>query len=111
MSDAYSAPFAAAQSCKRRSADAENRILLKERIGHFMSKAVRNKEKKDTGTVFIPCRGRNDTERYVAINGRRMLVKCGEAVEVPSDFAEIINQSLEQERKSDEFIASNRMSD
>lgn len=76
---------------------------------------ITNKGKKDesTGmtTVFIPGRGRNDTERYVAINGKRMLVKCGESVEVPSDFAKIINQSLEQDRKSDEYIASNRMSD
>ncbi len=70
-----------------------------------------NKITKNTRTVFIPPRGRNDTERYVAINGRRMLVKCGEAVEVSPEFAEIINQSLEQDRKSDEFIASNRMQD
>lgn len=61
-----------------------------------------------TKTVFIPKRGRNDSERYVAVNGRRMIVRCGESVEVPSEFAAVIEQSLETERLSDEYISENR---
>ncbi len=66
------------------------------------------KEAKRTKTVFIPKRGRNDSERYVAVNGRRMIIKCGESVEVPAEFAAVIEQSLENERVSDEYISENR---
>ncbi len=59
-------------------------------------------------TVFIPKRNRNDNERYVALNGRRMIIRCGEPVEVPSEFAMVIEQSLETERLSDEYISENR---
>lgn len=62
-------------------------------------------------TVFIPKRGRNDNERYVAVNGRRMLIKCGESVAVPYEFKEIIEQSQKQDRISDAYIAENRKDD
>ena len=69
------------------------------------------KEEKRTKTVFIPKRGRNDSERYVAVNGRRMIIKCGESVEVPIEFAEVIEQSLKNEIASDEYISENRRDD
>jgi hypothetical protein len=62
-------------------------------------------------TVYIPKRGRNDNFRYVAINGKRMLIRCGEPVEVPADFAAVINQGQKQDDESDSFIASNRRDD
>lgn len=62
-------------------------------------------------TVFIPKSGRNDNERYVAINGKRILVRCGEAVEVPAEFAAIIEQSQLMEKQSDAYIAQNRRED
>ena len=62
-------------------------------------------------TVFIPKRGRNDNERYVAVNGKRMLIRCGEAVTVPYEFKEIIEQSQRQDRMSDAYIAENRKDD
>ena len=65
-------------------------------------------EKKNTKAVFIPKRGRNDNFRYVAINGKRMLIKCGEVVEVPADFAAVIEQGQKQDAESDDYIASNR---
>jgi len=61
--------------------------------------------------VYIPKRGRNDNFRYVAINGKRMLIRCGEPVEVPADFAAVINQGLKQDDESDSYIASNRRDD
>ena len=66
---------------------------------------------KKTKAVFIPKRGRNDNFRYVAINGKRMLIKCGEVVEVPEDFAAIIEQGQKQDAESDNYIASNRRED
>ena len=66
---------------------------------------------KKTKAVFIPKRGRNDNFRYVAINGKRMLIKCGEVVEVPEDFAEVIEQGQKQDEDSDNYIASNRRED
>ena len=62
-------------------------------------------------TVFIPKIGRNDNERYVAINGKRILVRCGEAVKVPSEFAAIIEHSQLMEKQSDAYIAQNRRED
>ena len=62
-------------------------------------------------TVFIPKEGRNDTERYVAVNGKRILVRCGEAVSVPKQFAEVIEHSLRMSAASDEYIAENRRED
>lgn len=67
--------------------------------------------KKERYTVFIPKRGRNDNERYVAVNGRRMLIKCGESVTVPYEFKEIIEQSQKQDRIADAYIAENRKDD
>lgn len=63
---------------------------------------------KKNRTVFIPRRGRNDNYRYVAINGKRMLIRCGESVDVPVDFAEVIEQSYKQDAESDSYIARNR---
>ena len=68
-------------------------------------------EKKNTTAVGIPKRGRNDNFRYVAINGKRMLIKCGEVVEVPADFAAVIEQGQKQDAESDDYIASNRRED
>jgi hypothetical protein len=62
-------------------------------------------------TVFIPKNGRNDNERYVAVNGRRILVRTGEPVSVPACFAEVIGHSQKMDRSSDEYIAANRAQD
>lgn len=62
-------------------------------------------------TVFIPKESRTDTERYVAINGKRILVRCGEAVSVPEEFAEVIENSFKMSARSDEYIAENRRQD
>lgn len=70
-----------------------------------------NKENMQTKTVFIPKTGRTDTERYVAVNGKRILVRTGEPVEVPLCFAAVIEESLKMDRLSDEYIAENRRED
>ncbi len=70
-----------------------------------------NKTEIKTKTVFIPRLGRNDTERYIAVNGKRMLVRTGEAVELPAEFAEVIENSMAMDACSDEYIAMNRRED
>ena len=62
-------------------------------------------------TVFIPKNCRNDNDRYVAVNGKRILVRTGEPVSVPVPFAEVIEHSLGMDRRSDEYIARNRRED
>ncbi|MBR2473915.1 MAG: hypothetical protein IKB51_02675 [Clostridia bacterium] len=62
-------------------------------------------------TVFIPKNSRNDNERYVAVNGRRILVRTGEPVSVPLAFAEVIERSQKMDRQNDDYIARNRRED
>ena len=55
-------------------------------------------------TVFIPRRSKNDTERYIAVNGENMLIQTGRAVEVPLRFAEVIENSQRQDSQAEAFI-------
>ncbi len=70
-----------------------------------------NKNETKTKTVFIPKLGRNDSERYIAVNGKRMLVRTGEAVELPVEFAAVIENSQKMDMQSDDYIAQNRRED
>ena len=67
--------------------------------------------KNEMKTVFIPKQGRNDSERYIAINGKRLLVRTGESVEIPAEFAAVIENSLRMAACSDDYIAENRRDD
>ena len=75
-----------------------------------MEIVMKNTENK-TKTVFIPKKGRNDNERFIAINGHSMLVRTGEPGELPVQFAQIIENSLRMERLSDDYIAETRRED
>ncbi len=59
---------------------------------------------KNTKTVFVPKTNKNDDSLYVAVNGRRILVKKGEVVELPLPFAEVIENSLLAARQAESFI-------
>lgn len=56
--------------------------------------------------VFIPKQSRNDNERFVAVNGERILVQTGKRVSVPERFAEVLENSAEMEKLSEEYIAA-----
>lgn len=58
----------------------------------------------DTRTVFIPRKNKNDTERYVAVNGENMLIQTGRQVEVPVRFAEVIENSQAEDAAAEAFI-------
>ncbi len=57
-----------------------------------------------TKTVFIPRKNKNDTERYVAVNGENMLLQTGKAINVPIRFAEVIENSQRQDSAAEAFI-------
>lgn len=58
-------------------------------------------------SVFIPKQSRNDTERFIAVNGERILVQTGKTVEVPERFAEVIKNSEKMAAISAEYIDAN----
>lgn len=63
--------------------------------------------KKATKTVFIPKLHKNDDSLFVAVNGKRILVKKGETVELPLAFAEVIENSEKMARLAEAFIDGN----
>lgn len=70
-----------------------------------MSKVSDNKDpEKEMKVVFIPRNNKDDTERYVAVNGENMLIQTGKAVEVPLRFAEVIENSQRQDSAAEAFI-------
>ena len=58
-------------------------------------------------SVFIPKTSRNDTERFVAVNGERILVQTGKNVEIPERFAEVIKNSENMAAVSAAYIDAN----
>lgn len=58
-------------------------------------------------SVFIPKTSRNDTERFVAVNGERILVQTGKTVEIPERFAEVIKNSENMAAISAAYIDAN----
>lgn len=60
--------------------------------------------KDEMRTVFIPRKNKNDTERYVAVNGENMLVQTGKAVDVPVRFAEVIERSQSSDAAAEAYI-------
>lgn len=61
---------------------------------------------EETETVFIPKENKHDDALYVAVNGRRMLVKKGESVTLPKSFAEVIKASFDAKKTADSYIDS-----
>ncbi len=68
-----------------------------------MKKTIKEKTLK---TVFIPKLNKNDDSLFVSVNGKRILVKKGETVELPAAFAEVIENSQKAQDDADSFIAS-----
>ncbi len=61
----------------------------------------------NTYPVFIPKLNKNDDSLFVAVNGKRMLIKKGETVQVPREFYEVIENSRKQSLEAEQFILSN----
>ena len=71
------------------------------------NKKIENKSTEELESVFIPKQGRNDTERFVAVNGERILVQTGKTVEVPKRFAEVIRNSEAMAAVAAKYIDAN----
>ncbi len=65
------------------------------------------KKSVNTYPVFIPKLNKNDDSLFVAVNGKRMLIKKGETVQVPREFYEVIENSRRQSLEAEQFILSN----
>ncbi len=57
-----------------------------------------------TRAVFIPKTYKNDDAVYVSVNGKAVLVKKGETVELPVCFAEVIENSIRAAGEAERFI-------
>lgn len=71
------------------------------------NKKIENTSSEKFVSVFIPKQSRNDTERFVAVNGERILVQTGKTVEIPERFAEVIKNSEEMAAVSAAYIDAN----
>ena len=71
------------------------------------NKKIENTSSEKLVSVFIPKQSRNDTERFVAVNGERILVQTGKTVEIPQRFAEVIKNSEEMAAVSAAYIDAN----
>ena len=72
-----------------------------------MANSKTNQNKEKLVSVFIPKQSRNDTERFIGVNGERILVQTGKNVEIPEKFAEVIRNSEEMATVSAEYIDAN----
>lgn len=66
-----------------------------------------NNQKEKLVSVFIPKQSRNDTERFIAVNGERILVQTGKTVEIPERFAEVLANSEKMAAISAAYIDAN----
>ena len=60
--------------------------------------------REETRAVFIPKESKHDDALYIAVNGRRMLVKKGESVALPIPFAAVVEASLNARREAERYI-------
>ena len=65
------------------------------------------KQAGDLVEVFIPKTSRNDNERFVAVNGERILIQTGKTVAVPRRFAEVIKNSMASDAEAAAYIEAN----
>ena len=57
--------------------------------------------------VYIPKTSRSDNERFVAVNGERILIQTGKTVQVPRRFAEVIQNSMASDAEAAAYIEAN----
>ena len=71
-----------------------------------MKKELKTKRAEETETVFIPRESKHDDALYIAVNGRRMLVKKGEPVQLPRAFAAVVKASFAAKAQAERYIDS-----
>ena len=71
-----------------------------------MKKEMKQIVPEATETVLIPKESKHDDALYIAVNGRRMLVKKGEPVSLPRSFAEVVKASFAAKQTAERYIDS-----
>ncbi len=69
--------------------------------------SAKGKKNEKLVPVFIPKTSRGDTERFIAVNGERILVQTGKTVEIPERFAEVIRNSEAMAAEASAYIDAN----
>ena len=57
-------------------------------------------EAAKTETVFLPYDDTHKRPLFVCVNGRSMRVERGKQVEIPAEFAEVVNNAIKQETEA-----------
>jgi 2-hydroxychromene-2-carboxylate isomerase len=65
------------------------------------------KVQDDLVTVVVPKQSRDDTQRFVAVNGERIIVQTGIPVQVPRRFAEVLENSERMAVDAERYIVAN----
>lgn len=60
----------------------------------------------ETETIYIPKKSRDDDAQYIAVNGKRYLIKKGVPVRVPKFVAAVWHNAEEQQRKAEAYISA-----
>ena len=98
-----------AENKKTQDITPENQGNTPENQGTTPKKNTENAKEKLV-PVFIPKQSRGDTERFIAVNGERILVQTGKTVKIPERFAEVIKNSEKMSAVAEEYINDNTMS-
>ena len=64
------------------------------------AEAVKAVEAAKTEKVFLPYADTHKRPLYVCVNGRSMRVERGKQVEIPAEFAEVVNNAIKQETEA-----------
>ncbi|MGI6745198.1 MAG: hypothetical protein BWY46_00737 [Firmicutes bacterium ADurb.Bin300] len=70
-------------------------------------KTIKENNGEQLVSIFIPKQNRGDTQRFVSVNGERILVQTGVEVRIPEKFARVINNSDEMQAQAESFIQAN----
>ena len=71
-----------------------------------MKKETKKRPAEEAEAVFIPRESKHDDAQYIAVNGRRMLVKKGETVLLPKPFAAVVKASFAAKAQAERYIDS-----
>ena len=89
----------------------ENSGVNQDNTQATVNSVATRKPKKDPGEelveLFIPKKSRDDTERFLAVNGENVMVQTGVTVKVKRKFKEVYDNSVAQEAAAEEFISNN----
>lgn len=66
---------------------------------------MKNKGTIEKVKIYIPKRNKNDNERFIACNGKRVMVQTGKSVEVSPEIAEVYNNSVKQREEAEKRIS------